>query len=499
MERGSFQGSQQTGGQEMKLFLIFDDREIAQGEIRTLIGARRYGDVIFKRVALVEHFRTALPEWARSNLFHVRTHDDLAALRSALELGREDATVCVISARAGFADPGLLFQLIERLPFANEDFTDRLYKPLIVFLNNAHWLVEHWDRFAQEPLSQWTQVWQAAQRLQSVEPLDLSKIRDFLLFTSGSTVARHFNQVEIDEYYYTKSSSDRRKMKAEYSFHGLVPEAMRPWLIQPFDYKEEGGRASYRMLRYYLADAALQWVHGALDVEAFGAFIDRLLFFVSIRTRKACDRQESLRVAQELFVDKVRERAQRFLSLPEGQRIDALAASSNPQLAMGPQLDRYLRLYRRFEKSFQSDFLAVGHGDPCFSNVLYDQQRYLMKLIDPKGALAEEDLWTHPLYDLCKISHSALGDYDFINNGLYSIGFARDNEFVLKTEASKHMASLKSLFRQRIEASGFSQRAMRLGEASLFLSMLPLHLDYPNKVLAFMLKANEILDEVENG
>lgn len=483
----------------MKLFLIFDDREFAKGEIRTLIGGRRYGQIIFKRVALIERFRGMLPEWARGLLFHLRTQDDLDALRSSLELGTEDATVCLISARAGFPDPELLLQFIERLPFARENFTDRLYKPLIVFLDNAHWLVEHWDRFAQEPLSNWPQGWQNAQRLQSVQPLDLSRIRDFLLFTSGSTVARHFNEVSIDEYHYTKSSLDRRKMLAEYSFHGLVPQAMRPWLIEPFDYREEtDGRASYRMLRYYLADAALQWVHGAFEADAFEAFVDRLLFFVSIRTRKPCDRSQSLQVAGELFVDKVKDRVQRFLSLPEGRRVDALAASSSPHLAIEIQLERYLRLYKRYEKLFQCDFLAIGHGDPCFSNILYDQQRYLMKLIDPKGAVSEADLWTHPLYDLCKISHSALGDYDFINNGLYAIDFSRGNEFSLEIRDAAH-PSLKKLFRQRIEASEFSYRAMRLGEASLFLSMLPLHLDYPNKVLAFMLKAHEILDEVENG
>jgi len=28
--------------------------------------------------------------------------------------------------------------------------------------------------------------------------------------------------------------------------------------------------------------------------------------------------------------------------------------------------------------------------------------------------------------------------------------------------------------------------------------MLPLHIDYPNKVVAFLLKANQILDEVES-
>lgn len=43
---------------------------------------------------------------------------------------------------------------------------------------------------------------------------------------------------------------------------------------------------------------------------------------------------------------------------------------------------------------------------------------------------------------------------------------------------------------------GHDVRVMRLGEASLFLSMLPLHMDYPNKVIAFMLKARQLLDEV---
>jgi len=82
--------------------------------------------------------------------------------------------------------------------------------------------------------------------------------------------------------------------------------------------------------------------------------------------------------------------------------------------------------------------MVVGHGDPCFSNVLYDQQRYLLQLIDPRGATTEEALWTHPLYDLCKLSHSALGDYDFINNSLYRIGFDDHNALLLHLEHSNH-------------------------------------------------------------
>ncbi len=479
------------------ILIIFDDRELTTNEVSTIVGIRRFGDIIVKRRTLFAHFRSSLPEWATKRLIHLRTADDLIALRSTLMASNENCAVCLIAGRSGFIEPVRLNQLIERLPYAEEDFTDRLYKPLLVYLRNAHSLVEQWSKFEALPLHTWEQAWQGSQRVQSTQPLDLAKISNFLSFTSGSTATRHFNQVQIDDYYYTKSSSDSRKMLAEYSFYGLVPESMRPWLIQPFDYQEHGERTSYKMLRYYLADAAMQWVHGAFNTETFESFVDRLLFFLAARPQKTCTKEQSAAVARALFVTKLEARTKHFLELDEGRRINALAASATPELDLSHQLERYRRLYTRHEKGFIFGHMVVGHGDPCFSNILYDQQRHLLKLIDPKGAVNEEELWTHPLYDHCKVSHSALGDYDFINNGLYTVGFADSNDLVLRLAHTNH-ADLKPIFQQRLRAMGHNEQTIRLGEASLFLSMLPLHIDYPNKVLAFMLNAKQILDEVES-
>ncbi len=480
------------------LLIVIDDRELAAGEVRGVVGPRRYGEILFQRRTLFERCRASLPPWAQQRLLHLRSNEQLAALRATLETSGDDAALCVIAGRAGFPDTGQLCQLIERLPYAEDSFSDRLYQPLLVFLRNAHWLVERWPAFETAPLHSWEAPWQDWQRLQSVQPLDLAQLQQFLMLTSGATATRHFNQVEVDPYYYTKSSTDHHKMRAEYSFYALAPEAMRPWLIQPFDYREQDGRASYKMLRYYLADAALQWVHGAFEAGTFQSFIERLLFFVAQRPRRASPREQVLAAARTLFVDKVRQRADAFLQQAEGRRIDALMTASAPSLALGVQLERYLRLYARHEPGFAFDHQVVGHGDPCFSNVLYDQQRHLLKLIDPKGAVAENELWTHPLYDLCKISHSVLGDYDFINNGLYRVSFDDDNTLQLQLSLERQTA-LKPLFTQQLARLGHDLRSVRLGEASLFLSMLPLHIDYPNKVMAFLLKANAILDEVEFG
>ncbi len=479
-----------------KLLIIVDDREFTSGEVRNLVGVRHFGDIVFKRRPLYEHFRGTLPAWAKQRLVRLKTDSDLAALRSKLEICHEDMAVCVIAGRSGFPKPDLLTQLIERLPYAEEGFTETLYKPLIVFWRNAHDLVDQWAEFTSSPIHTWEQSWQHSQRLQSLQPLDLGNIRDFLSFSSGSTATRHFNEVLIDTYYYTKSSTDKRKMHAEYSFYGLVPERMRPWLIQSFDFRDEGKRASYKMLRYYLADAALQWVHGAFETDTFKPFVERLLFFISDRPKQGCNKEQSAALAKDLFVTKLERRVKEFLEMAEGKRINQLASSAMPELDLTNLLNRYLKLYKCSEKEFSFDYRVAGHGDPCFSNILYDQQRYLLKLIDPKGALTQEELWTHPLYDLCKVSHSVLGDYDFINNGLYTLGFSDNNELVLSFRHTNH-GSLKSIFVNQVKLLGYDVRIIRLGEASLFLSMLPLHIDHPNKVLAFMLNASQILNEVE--
>lgn len=480
------------------IIFVLDDRELVSPEVRALVGNRRYGSIMLRHQNLAQHIEASLPDWLRPQLFHVRSSDDLIRLRKTLESSAEDCALCVLAARAGFLEPERLRQLCERLPYAEEDFTDRLYQPLLVFMRNAHQLVREWPAFESMPLHCREQSWQGSQRLRSVLPLDLAEMRDFLALINGATPTRHFNTITADGYYFIKSSQDRGKIRAEYDYFQLVPEAMRPWLVQPFDYQEDAHGASYRMLRYYLADTALQWVHGAFEPRGFTAFVDRLLFFVSQRPQMPCSAEDSLRSARSLFIDKLAQRSAQFLGTPEGRRINTLASSAAPELDIEYQLARLGRLFERSQAQFARKAMVVGHGDPCFSNILYDQQRDILKLIDPKGASSQDALWTHPLYDLCKISHSVLGDYDFINNGLYQVRFDSANQLALSLEQG-NQDSLKQIFIQRVAALGFELRAIRLGEASLFLSMLPLHLDHPNKVMAFMLRAKQILDEVEHG
>ena len=119
-----------------------------------------------------------------------------------------------------------------------------------------------------------------------------------------------------------------------------------------------------------------------------------------------------------------------------------------------------------------------------------------MKLIDPKGAQTEEELYTNPYYDLAKLSHSVCGGYDYFNSDLFEI--AVDEELHLKLRIDCDNACYHAIFREYLARYDFDYRLIRLYEASLFLSMLPLHMDREKKVLGFLLNAIDIMEGIRN-
>ena len=138
----------------------------------------------------------------------------------------------------------------------------------------------------------------------------------------------------------------------------------------------------------------------------------------------------------------------------------------------------------------------ISGSAQSFANVLYNRATELLKFIDPKGALTEKDLWTNPYYDIAKLSHSICGLYDFFNNGLFDIFL--DETFSLRLHIDFDNSKYKKIFYQKLCEHGFDILSVRIYEASLFISMLPLHIDNTHKVFGFILNSIRILEEIEN-
>ena len=67
----------------------------------------------------------------------------------------------------------------------------------------------------------------------------------------------------------------------------------------------------------------------------------------------------------------------------------------------------------------------------------------------------------------------------------------------LKIE-SANLKSLQDMFIKKVEEYGYDMEVVRVCETSLFLSMLPLHIDIPSKVFAFILNAINMMKEMSN-
>jgi hypothetical protein len=325
--------------------------------------------------------------------------------------------------------------------------------------------------------------------------IDVSDERTLLNFLSGQFDARHFNALERAEYTVTKRSRDIGKMRREFAFYGHTPPEMQMFLVQPFDFKVEGETASYRMERLFIPDMAQQMVHGALQPHEFDRFLEHIFHVFSIRPEKRASATEEDAAIQALYVDKVIDRIAALKLLPDYR---ALAPSIERACGgVDALVARYLAQFEKARRRLRQHRLVLGHGDPCFSNILYSKTNQFLKLIDARGADNAEGLYTHAYYDVAKLSHSVLGGYDFINQGLYAVTLDPDLRPRLRLE-SRLERRAQDLFVARLAQAGFDYHLTRLCEASLFISMTPMHIDRPLKVLAFLINAAEILDGLES-
>ncbi|MDY7545041.1 capsular biosynthesis protein [Glaciimonas sp. CA11.2] len=328
--------------------------------------------------------------------------------------------------------------------------------------------------------------------------VDMIDMRDPLHFTDYLTSnfdARFFNSVQtVDDFVLIKRSSEVEKLRREFKYYSLLSPVLQMFFIQPYDFKLENGSASYKMERLFVPDMALQWIHGSLDELSMKRFLDKVFYYLSLRPNRQVGADEAQTVHEETYRGKVQTRLRQLKEQPEYQKLKPYLDANFGGVDI--LLERYLRLLTKVGGRALGRDLCIGHGDLCFSNILYSKTTGLMRFIDPRGADGDADLYVSPFYDLAKLSHSIAGSYDFINYGLYRMEINADLQIDLQIDPGPP-AWAREMFDARLLDAGFNPAMVRVFEVSLFLSMVPLHIDAPKKVLAFLVNANTILTELE--
>ena len=471
-----------------QIYVIYDDSKKPDKEIRTITGDKTFGETIFKRVTLYNRMVAEIEKEKQvvSVLYYAGKKDERAVF-DALPLG-ENTTVIHLYSNFGLADTKAFSVLLKKAEYMNETYTAFCNgKPAMSFLPSAEDYKQAFPALVSGELE--------GEAIENDAFMDLSVRANFLTFITGGFDARFFNALAGDEYTVTKRSTKKEKIRAEYEFYHLLPDTMKMWFVMPYDYKEDENGASYTMERFHMTDIAIRFVHGAVSVEELRDILDKLLYFIKQRATKKVDASVGEKIADELYIQKLELRMEELKKYKEYEQFDRMIAMGTDYDGIEAIVDHYKALYKQVTEARDYQKLAVGHGDLCFSNILYSREAEVLKLIDPKGAVKEEELYTDPYYDLAKLSHSVCGCYDFFNSGLYQISIKRDLKLELTIDVDE--SAYVDVFKEYLKENGFDYRLVRLYEASLFLSMLPYHMDQPGKVFGFLLNAIRIMNEVE--
>ncbi len=480
------------------IVVVYDDLEKPNNEIRNISGNKSFGEIIFKRKTLRERMQE---ETEKNNgvisFFWLGAAYTPEGLRRELEAMPENTAVIHLYSRYGIKNSREYAITVQKAQYCRENYkvvcNDR--NAMGIFSCKQEYL----DYLAKGQNGNQSLSPHSLEGFTNMEGdflVDLGNESQFLTFITGGFDARFFNSLRGDAYTVTKSSTNKKKIKAEHDYYYLLPDSMKMWYAMPFAYQEDGERASYTMERYHMSDIAIRFIHGAVSIEEFEDILDKLFYFISHRERKRISKEEYDKICYSLYIQKLEERIKLLKQNKKFTVFDTFIREGTDFKGIDEVIAFYKRLYEKIMPGRKHGYESViGHGDLCFSNILYNKEASLLRLIDPKGAEKEEDLWTNPYYDIAKLSHSICGCYDFFNSGLYEIAIEDNLKF--KVEIDTDNRQYRDIFRNYLETNGYSYTVIRLLEASLFLSMLPLHMDQEKKVFGFILNAITILKEVE--
>ena len=486
----------------MRIVVVYDETEPVPRSISRIIGAQRYGDIVRRKQRLADAIRTVVEKNATCDYVRLNDEDQISELLDQLQKLPHDSEVFRVPSSIVPLSMDLFGALIAKLPFA---LSEAIYgeanandAPTLLSRENAVALFGERDPEGRKRVLRGFEA-QSVRVGNQVGFADISEISTFLKFMSGATEARHFNSTTHSGGVFRKRSRDKAKMRGEYQFFHIADEGMKRFLLPTFDFTDEADGASYAMEYLSVPDAAMQIVHDTFDEVTFDRFTDCFFAFLASRGRSQVGTVEVARMGQRDIIDKLDVRIAQLRETTIGCHLDQWLQTSGPHGSLDQMVDRCRSLLRDTFAQSKVDYLALSHGDPCFSNILYGSEINLFRLVDPRGAEQREDAFMHPLYDVAKFSHSVLGGYDFVNSGLSECRIDSNLQLQLNMERGGPPSWMKEAFRVKLIAQGMDVRLTRAIEVSLFLSMLPLHVDSPEKLPAFCLIAGNILSELETS
>jgi len=302
---------------------------------------------------------------------------------------------------------------------------------------------------------------------------------------------RYFNSVLYDASNgtVTKTSSDEEKLRNEIRWYLQLPKDLRPIIPRIESYSLVAGATPHVSLEYIPSQTiGDRLVNGDFRSREWGIILDQIRDL--LQRFAAYPGPADSEQTYEMYILKTETRLSSTLGHNESIR---KFHHRGDYYLNGKKVVCPIRNFHK-HKSFIQRYLAqplsvILHGDLCFSNLFYLPTGDI-KAIDPRGSFGSRGIYGDQRYDMAKVRHSISG-YEHIVRNQFSVRTSDILiDIVIGAEAFRRQ--LRDEWDKRLDQE---LRYVKLIEALLFLSMLPLHRDDPSRQLAFYALATELLME----
>jgi len=310
------------------------------------------------------------------------------------------------------------------------------------------------------------------------------------------TTQRAFNELEITKRLVIKSSQNSNKMNGEANWFKSLPSSLRIHTPALLGTEEVDGNSRYILEYMHLPTLAELFVFGELPRLSWDAIFNAANEVLDAFSQIPAS-SEIADEAHNIYGSKTLERLENYANL-SGIDLSAPCRFNNAWL---PSLERMTSIASDSIAAASPKHLTLIHGDFCFSNLLYDHRADLIRVIDPRGVDAKGNIsiFGDRRYDIGKLYHSVIGRYDQIIAGKFSLVKNGPLDMNLTLPAENVFLEVEDSFRaQKFAGLSTDDASATAIGVLLFLSMLPLHADRPDRQMAFLANAMRLFLLMDN-
>lgn len=373
----------------------------------------------------------------------------------------------------GFSDPARFLHLIETCSESQRGGT--FYSALTQYVSDC-------DSYKFVPCPDWT---------------DCGHVDNYYTARRRAIAPRYFNSIATGDQANSvvKTSSNRQKLIQEIDWYLALPKELRYFVPHIYGYSTDTTSPYVEMEFYSYPSLNDCFVYARYDFDTWDKIFLRIFDVIKVAGKyRVCDSGLEERL-YAMYVKKTCERLTPFHSSNPALIDRAIADNCAGPLGI-TNLEQLLDQLPNLVKKaglLDAPYFQIIHGDPCFSNILYDHRHGLIKLIDPRGDFGGYSIYGDVYYDLAKLSHSVSGLYDFITADQFRVPEGQTRIESVRWGASEYHRQIGAIFAKYVVSAGFDLKRVRFAEALLFLSMLPLHQDEPRRQHVMLLRGLDLL------